>query len=173
MQAFAHHLDAIAAARTNKTVKDAAAAVLSNDGFDRWLYACDNPYGKLGLPITLANEYGAWILTYTVKGYQKIDPVLAHCRANTDPVMWDATVGWETAEPSVQAFMKDVAAHGFGSGVAIPLHEFEESKGLLSLTHPAPLAKARPLFEEALPRLVQIGQTMHRTIVCRLQKKVM
>jgi hypothetical protein len=66
--------------------------------------------------------------------------------------------------------MQDVAAHGFGSGVAIPLHEFEESKGLLSLTHAASLAEARPLFEEALPRLVQIGQTMHRTIVGRLKK---
>ena len=66
--------------------------------------------------------------------------------------------------------MNDAVAHGFGSGLAIPLRLPGEPQGLLHVTSPAPLRESRAQFEEALPQLRQIGNTMHTAMV-RIMKE--
>ncbi len=155
----------LTAAPTNNSLKAAATELLVSLGYTRWIYASENPYGALGFPATLANDYGMWILAYMTKGYMKVDPVVAHCRVSSEPLFWDAREGWDESNEKLRAMMNDAIAHGFGSGLAIPLHLPGEPQGLLYVTSPAPLRESRAQFEETLPQLRQIGNAMHPAMV--------
>jgi len=162
---FDRRLADLAAAVVSKSLKAVAAELLASLGYTRWIYASDNPYGALGFPATLANEYGMWMLAYMAKGYMKVDPIVAHCRTSTDPFFWDARVGWDESNEKLRAMMNDAVGHGFGSGLAIPLRLPGEPQGLLHVTHPAPLRESGAQFKEALPQLRQIGNAMHMAMV--------
>ena len=162
---FDRRLADLAAAVVSKSLKAVAAELLASLGYTRWIYASDNPYGALGFPATLANEYGMWMLAYMARGYVKVDPIVAHCRTSTDPFFWDAHEGWEDAPEKLQAMMHEVVAHGFGSGLAIPLRLPDEPQGLLHVTSPAPLRESRARFEETCPQLQKIGNSMHTAMI--------
>lgn len=140
--------------------------LLAAHGYNRWLYASANPYGKTGFPATLANEFGSWMLEYMVKGYQKVDPIVLHCRASTEPLLWDAGAGWEGAESMVHQLMRDVMANGFGSGLAIPLSGPGNGRpqGVFNVTDSAPLSESRDRFDALMPRLVLVGQALHQAM---------
>jgi hypothetical protein len=167
---FDRLISVAAVATTNKSLKVAAAELLASLGYTRWIYASENPYGALGFPATLANDYGMWMLAYMSKGYMKVDPVVVHCRISAEPLLWDAREGWDESNEKLRAMMNDAVAHGFGSGLAIPLRLPGEPQGLLHVTSPAPLRESRAQFEEALPQLRQIGNTMHTAMV-RIMKE--
>ena len=167
---FDRRLADLAAAATNKSLKATAIELLTPLGYTRWIYASENPYGALGFPATLANEYGMWMLAYMSKGYRKVDPVVAHCRVSIEPFFWDAREGWDEATEKLRAMMNEAAAHGFGSGLAIPLQLPSTPPGLIHVTSPAPLRESRAQFEETLPQLRQIGNAMHTAMVAILKE---
>jgi len=162
---FARCLADLAAAGMNKSLKAAATELLMTLGYTRWIYASENPYGALGFPATLANDYGMWMLAYMTKGYMKVDPVVAHCRVSSEPFFWDAREGWDESNEKLRAMMNDAVGHGFGSGLAMPLRLPGEPQGLLHVTNPAPLRESGAQFKEALPQLRQIGNAMHMAMV--------
>lgn len=162
---FDRRIVTLAAANTNKILKDTAGEMLASLGYTRWIYASENPYGALGFPATLANDYGKWMLMYMAKGYMKVDPIVAHCRASKDPYYWDAHEGWEEASEKVQALMKDAASQGFFSGLAMALHLPGEPPGMLHVTSPDSLSESRAQFEASLPQLRKIGQAMHKAMI--------
>jgi hypothetical protein len=162
---FDQQISRISSATTNKTLKVAATELLAALGFTRWIYASENPYSTLGLPVTLANDYGMWILTYMAKGYQSIDPVVAHCRTSTTPIFWETGADEANADDRLRSLMNDARAHGFGSGLAIPMQPPGTPLGMLNVTSPDPLASSRGQFETALPLLQQLGLAMHVTMM--------
>jgi creatinine amidohydrolase/Fe(II)-dependent formamide hydrolase-like protein len=89
-EVFEPQVAELAATTTNKALKGAATELLRALGFTRWIYAADNPYGAMGFPATLANEFGMWMIEYMTKGYVRVDPIVSHCRASTEPYFWDA-----------------------------------------------------------------------------------
>ena len=142
-------------------------------GFESWIYASENPYSPLALPATLANgQTTRWLMTYLMKGYQEIDPIIIHCRKENAPIFWDSRVGWESAAPEVQKFMRDVSRHGFGSGLALPLKQQDAPNGLLSLTSKQSLALEYTRYEEMLPYLAKIGAAAHTAMHQILKKHV-
>jgi len=145
--------------------------VLEVLGFESWVYASENPYSPLALPATLANgQTTRWLMTYLMKDYQEIDPVIVHCRNENEPIFWDSKAGWDAAAPEVQRFMKDVSRHGFGSGVALPLKPEGAPNGLLSLTSKQGLDLEYERYEELLPCLTRIGAAAHETMHQILKK---
>ena len=140
-------------------------------GFESWVYASDNPYSPLALPATLASgQTTRWLMTYLMKCYQAIDPIIIHCRNDNEPIFWDSRVGWEAADPEVQNFMLDVGKHGFGSGVALPLKPESAPHGLLSLTSKQGLDLEYERYQELLPCLARIGATAHEAMHQILKK---
>lgn len=176
---FDRRIADLATAATNKVLKETAVEMLASLGYTRWIYASENPYGALGFPATLANDYGKWMLMYMAKGYMKVDPIVAHCRASTEPYYWDAHEGWEAASEKVRALMKDAASQGFSSGLAMALHLPDAPPGLLHVTSPDTLSESRAQFEASLPQLRQIGKAMHTAMTgimietARIQQRMM
>lgn len=103
-------------------------------------------------------------MTYLMKSYQEIDPIVIHYRNVNEPLFWDAKAGWENADPKVQKFMKDIGKHGFGSGFALPLKQQGTPKSLLSLTSKQRLDEEQKRYEEMLPGLTRIGVTSHEVM---------
>jgi len=131
-------------------------------GFESWVYASENPSSPLALPATLASgQTTRWLMTYLMKSYQEIDPIMIHCRNENEPIFWDSKSGWEAAAPEVQKFMRDVSKHGFGSGVALPLKPVGAPNGLLSLTSRQSLDLEYKRYVELLPCLARIGAAAH------------
>ena len=156
------HLQPIGAATTSGSLRRAMIQALQALGFERWVYASENPYSPLAMPATLASGQTAkWLVTYLMKGYQEIDPIVIHCRSEVDPLFWDSKAGWENADPKVQKFMMDISKHGFGSGLALPLRQHGAPNGLLSLTSEHSLDEEYARYEGFLPCLTKIGVTAH------------
>ena len=140
-------------------------------GIESWVYASDNPYSTLGLPATLASgQTTRWLMTYMMKGYQAIDPIIVHCRNDKEPFFWDSRVGWEGADPKVKNFMMDVSKHGFGSGVALPLKPEGTPNGLLSLTSEQSLDLEYKRYQKLLPCLARTGFVAHEAMHQILKK---
>ena len=164
-QVFEQHLGAIAGATTSKTLKAAVEPLLAAQGFDRWIYAADNPYAMIGMPAILSSGLGLWLLTYMAKGYQAVDPVVAHCLVAEEPLLWDSLRGWQGLPAKGQSLMQDLAAQGIGSGMAVPLRSKGGPQGLLNVVRSGALADELAHFEAVRPRLVEIGQAMHGSMV--------
>lgn len=171
---FDPRINALAKMTTNRQLKEEVTLLLAAQGFSRWLYASSNPYGKIGFPVMLANEFGNWMMEYMMKGYAKVDPIVLHCRTSNEPLLWDAGTGWENAEPKVRQLMCDIQSKGFGSGVAIPLGgpDIGMPQGMFNVTAPTPLSESRDQFNKLLPRLVTIGQALHQAMDSILRENV-
>ena len=165
------HLKSIEAATTSRGLRRVMNQVLQTLSFESWLYASENPYSPLALPATLASGQTArWLMTYLMKSYQEIDPIVIHCRNENEPFFWDSKDGWEDADPKVQKFMMDVRKHGFGSGLALPLKQQDGPNGLLSLSSKLCLDVEYERYEELLPSLTRIGATAHEVMRQILKK---
>ena len=159
------------AAKTSGSLRRVMMNALHALGFEMWAYASENPYSPLALQATLASgQTTRWLMTYLMKGYQDIDPIVIHCRNENEPFFWDANTGWEAAAPEVQKFMNDVIRHGFGSGLALPLKQKDAPNGLLSLTSKQSLDQEYKRYEELLPHLARIGVAAHETMHQILKK---
>lgn len=166
---FDDHLAALKQADSTKKIKECVADILSGLGYTRWIYASENPYGGMGFPITLANEYGLWMVTYMTKGYMSVDPLVAHCRANSEPLLWDAGEGWGEAPEKVQALMKDAAANGFASGLTIPLRLTDKPPAMINISSKEALVVSRAAFKANRDRLCQVGLAMHAAVVAVME----
>jgi len=165
------YLQSIKAVTTSGSLRRAMIQTLQVLGFESWVYASDNPYTTLALPATLASgQTTRWLMTYMMKGYQAIDPIIVHCRNDKEPFFWDSKVGWEAADPKVQNFMMDVSKHGFGSGVALPLKPEGAPNGLLSLTSKQSLDLEHKRYQEMLPCLARTGAAAHEAMHQILKK---
>ena len=165
------YLQAIKAVTTSGSLRRAMIQTLQVLGFESWVYVSDNPYTTLALPATLASgQTTRWLMTYMMKGYQAIDPIIVHCRNDKEPFFWDSKVGWEAADPKVQNFMMDVSKHGFGSGVALPLKPEGAPNGLLSLTSKQSLDLEHKRYQEMLPCLARTGAAAHEAMHQILKK---
>ncbi len=171
VQALERHIKSIQTATTSSGLRRVMIQTLQSLGFEMWLYASENPYSPMAMPATLASgQTTRWLMTYLVKGYQAIDPIVLHCRNENEPFLWDSSAGWEAAGPEVQKFMLDVNKHGFGSGVALPLKPEGAPTGLLSLTSKQSLDVEYKRYEELLPCLTSIGATAHAAMHQILKK---
>ena len=171
IQVLEKHLDSIRAVKTSGSLRQAMIQTLQVLGFESWLYASDNPYSPLALQATLASgQTTRWLMTYLMKGYQDIDPIVIHCRNEYEPLFWDAKSGWEDADPKVKKFMMDVSRHGFGSGLALPLKQQGAPNGVLSLTSKQSLDLEYKRYQELLPFLTRIGEAAHE-IMHQILKK--
>ena len=165
------YLQSIKTVTTSGSLRRVMIQALKVMGFESWVYASDNPYSTLALPATLASgQTTRWLMTYLMKGYQDIDPIVIHCRNENEPFFWDSKSGWEDADPKVQKFMMDVSKHGFGSGLALPLKKQGAPNGLLSLTSKQSLDLEYKRYQELLPCLTRIGEAAHE-IMHQILKK--
>src|SRR5210317_1028985 len=171
IQVLEKHLDSIMAAKTSGSLRRVMMNALHALGFEMWVYASENPYSPLALQATLASgQTTRWLMTYLMKGYQDIDPIVIHCRNENEPFFWDSKSGWEDADPKVQKFMMDVSKHGFGSGLALPLKQQGAPNGVLSLTSKQSLDLEYKRYQELLPCLTRIGEAAHE-IMHQILKK--
>ena len=164
-QELDRHLGVIANAATNKTLKAAVGSTLAAYGFERWIYATENPCGAMGMPVVLSDGFGLWLLKYMANGYQAVDPLVAYSRTADEPLLWDTMCTWPNIPGKGQFLLRDLAAQNIGSGMAIPLRDKDGPQGLLNIVVSESLVDKRTYFEAVQPDLVEIGHSIHRTMV--------
>jgi DNA-binding CsgD family transcriptional regulator len=84
------------------------------------------------LPTAIATYSRGWQTQYFLRGYEHIDPVVAHGRGALLPFDWKALA---SDDPAVIAFFADAAKHGVGrNGLSIPVRNRSGVASLVSFT---------------------------------------
>lgn len=132
MRAHLDTLEALLACTTPDELRRAVGEYVKRLGFDSWVYAA-NPYGQNAFPYVLSAYPAAWLKRYVEKGHLGIDPVVAHCREHTTPLVWTADGPIGERNRRCPSFFHDAADFGLKSGISTPVHGLGCQWGLLSV----------------------------------------
>lgn len=106
-------------------------------GFDAWIYAVmlrgggEVPYLAGSLP-------SSWYSHHFRQGHAAADPVFAHCRQRTTPLIWDAKHAGDEDDPSCPVFFSETADFGLRCGVSIPVHGLGCQWGVVAVASTRP-----------------------------------
>ena len=132
MRAHLDTLEALLACTTPDELRRAVGEYVKRLGFDSWVYAA-NPNGQNASPYVLSAYPAAWLKRYIEKGYLGIDPVVAHCREHTTPLVWTADGPIGERNRRCPSFFHDAADFGLKAGISTPVHGLGCQWGLLSV----------------------------------------
>jgi DNA-binding CsgD family transcriptional regulator len=110
---------------------------VSRLGFGTWIYALDvtKASGEAGQAL-LGNYSDAWVEHYFQESYQRVDPVIQHCRAHTTPFPWPQTRHLPGTPRETTRLFDEAAEFGLVSGFSVPIHGVGCTWGLLSMAAP-------------------------------------
>lgn len=101
-------------------------------GFEHFLFGLRMEI--VGQPTTdfvLSGYPERWWEAYQAHGFDRIDPIVSHCKANHRPLLWE---GRQYQDADRGAMFEEAALFGVRSGVSVPLHgSVRREFGLLSL----------------------------------------
>ena len=158
---FYEKIDIIKGCSSNAKIKAAAVDILSEIGFDKWLFCSESNQALFGNVTFASGQTWKWLLVYMGKCYQHIDPVIKHCAVSEEPLLWDSIQEMKSNESRIRLFWKDVHANGFGSGLSVPLRSPTGLCGLISVVSDRPLSDTREVFEQQQANIRFIGEAMH------------
>ena len=162
-------LELIEAAESGGDLVPAVQAIVRKLGFDGFMYATasyhlrPNNDERIYVFTTLPRE---WVQRYDQQAYVECDPRVLYSFESALPLVWDGT-SERGKNPRTDAFLRDAAAHGVGSGVAFPVYAGYPARTLVALSY------AETLIDEArrahiaahLGEIVLFGQYFHELFV--------
>jgi len=100
-------------------------------GFDHTLYAVIPRPGMRFSDAYVRSTYDAdWRQTYDERSLFRIDPTVAHCLAQTSPLLWTSS---HFSERNQQEMYEEACQHGLCTGVCLPIHGPKQEVGMLCL----------------------------------------
>ncbi|MEO8671408.1 MAG: LuxR family transcriptional regulator [Tahibacter sp.] len=141
-------LQQLLVARSAAELSRAVYPIVAAHGFGHWMYALDLPvFEGRRKPFVLGNFPPAWVDRYFSHDYQRIDPLIAHCRAHATPYFWPPAElahkpRSETDTSPVRRLFAEAASFGLVCGVSIPLHGLGCNWGFVSFAKDALLTEA-------------------------------
>ena len=162
-------LELIETAERGGDLVPAAQAVVRKLGFDGFMYATasyhlrPNNDERIYVFTTLPRE---WVQRYDQQAYVECDPRVLYSFESALPFVWDCE-SERGKNPRTDAFLKDAAAHGVGSGVAFPVYAGYPARTLVALSFAAPRIDEarREHIATHLGEIVLFGQYFHELFV--------
>src|SRR4029453_840406 len=134
-------LELIEAAERGGDLVPAGQAIVRKLGFDGFMYATasyhlrPNNDERIYVFTTLPREWGQ---RYDQQAYVECDPRVLYSFESALPLVWDEA-SERGKNPRTDAFLRDAAAHGVGSGVAFPVYAGYPARTLVALSYAATL----------------------------------
>jgi DNA-binding CsgD family transcriptional regulator len=162
-------LELVEAARAGGDLVPAVLAIIRKLGFDGFFYATasyhlrPNNDERIYYFTTLSRE---WVIRYDQRAYVECDPRVLYSFESALPLVWDQA-SERGKNPKTDAFLRDAAAHGVGSGVAFPVYAGYPARTLVSLSHSTPVIDDARRMQIAanLGNIVILGQCFHEVFV--------
>jgi LuxR family quorum-sensing transcriptional regulator LasR len=162
-------LELIDAAERGRDLVPAVQAIVRKLGFDGFMYATasyhlrPNNDERIYVFTTLPRE---WVQRYDQQAYVECDPRVLYSFESALPLVWDHA-SERGKNPRTDAFLRDAAAHGVGSGVAFPVYAGYPARTLVALNFSAPLIDEarRAHIATHLGEIVLFGQYFHELFV--------
>jgi len=162
-------LELVDAAEHGGDLVPAVKSVVSRLGFDGFMYATASYHMKpdngerIHVFTTLPR---AWVLRYDQRAYVECDPRVLYSFESALPFVWDQR-SERGRNPRTDAFLRDAAAHGVGSGVAFPVYAGFPARTLVSLSSAAPIIDEtrRAQIAARLGDMLIFGQCFHEVFV--------
>lgn len=106
-------------------------------GFDRFMVGIQWS-GTQGAPqFRVISGYPSdWQSRYLQRGYMAVDPTVAYCQTNSDPVIWSDAMFEKTGSMHM---LEEARDFGLGFGLSMPVHEIGNVKSMMSLARDRPL----------------------------------
>ncbi len=150
------------ASRSTDALSAAVDRLVAAAGVRHWVYAVDLPMlGAKPGRVVLGGYPASWVTHYFAQGYQRIDPVVAHCHERSAPCLWaDARVMPAEASNTyaVARLFDEAGEFGLRDGISVPLHGPGLSWGLMSFTSDEPEDVD---FTRLAPSLHLLAQFVH------------
>ena len=108
---------------------DALASLGRKYGFDHTLFAVIPRPGMRFSDAYLRSTYSkSWRQTYDERALFRIDPTVAHCLAQTSPLIWTSA---HFAEIGQREMYEEACEHGLRTGISLPIHGPKQEVGML------------------------------------------
>jgi len=162
-------LELIEAAERGGDLVPAVQATVRKLGFDGFMYATasyhlrPNNDERIYVFTTLPRE---WVQRYDQQAYVECDPRVLYSFESALPLVWDHA-SERGKNPRTDAFLKDAAAHGVGSGVAFPVYAGFPARTLVALSFAETRIDEtrRAHIATHLGDIVLFGQAFHEIFV--------
>ncbi len=125
-------LQRIPSCATQEELHRAGDACVRRLGYDAWVYAA-MPSGTAETPYICASSPAAWYGRHFQQGHAVADPVFAHCRSHTRPLLWNADDPDCDSEQDCPIFFREAADFGLRNGITVPVHGLGCRWGVLTV----------------------------------------
>jgi LuxR family quorum-sensing transcriptional regulator LasR len=127
-------------ATDEKTWFEALASLGRKRGFDHTLFAVVPRPGMRFSDAYLRSTYAeCWRQTYDERALFHIDPTVAHCLAQTSPLIWTSA---QFAGQGQREMYEEACRHGLCTGIALPIHGPKQEVGMLCFVRSEPAPNA-------------------------------
>lgn len=130
----AHLIDSLLDVGSPDQIRNRIAWATTELGFDHYTYGCWLPLPLSNPSLELiGNAPHEWQRRYHQQRHARHDPVVAHARRSTEPLVWNESVF--DAQPSLA---QDAREHGFCVGWTHASVDAQGRRGMLTLSRRAP-----------------------------------
>lgn len=151
---FVRLLDCDTEKKLQRQVSRCALAV----GFECWTYTV-SPAHSTGTPYFLSEEPRSGISDHLLLLCRNDDPVMAHCREHTTPLVWTPEAAAHDAQEKTCRLFAEAASFGLEAAIGVPVHGLGCRWGVVILATYHPL-KRRDVVNR-LPQVQLLATYVH------------
>lgn len=141
------------------TMFEAALNITYELGFDYCGFAMgSNLHNRLGHNTRLNNYPIEWNTLYKQENYYDLDPLVAHCKRNVLPIVWE-----EKTFAAVPDMWVHAQTHGLTYGWAQSVHDFRGFFSMINLGRAKGPVRAEELYEKA-GQVLWMCHAMHAVV---------